>query len=216
MRRLASNLRISRTTVTRKLIFLGKTCREDLRVHNNSKAKAETVEFDDVETYEHTKCKPLSITMVVEHKTRRILSFAVSEMPCNGKLAAISRKKYGKRPDQRARGRKLVFTEVTPLMKEGALIKSDQSPHYPKDVRVFFPKSEHQTFKGRRGASTGYGELKKGKFDPLFSFNHTAACLRDSIKRLARRTWCTTKKKERLADHLALYALFHNTMLLEN
>ena len=33
------------------------------------------------------------------------------------------------------------------------------------------------------------------------------------MNRLFRRTWCTTKLPSRLADHLAIYAVFHNKML---
>jgi hypothetical protein len=38
--------------------------------------------------------------------------------------------------------------------------------------------------------------------------------LRANINRLFRRTWCTTKKKERLEQHLAVYLDFHNRILL--
>ncbi len=58
-----------------------------------------SLEFDDLETFEHTKCKPLSATIAVESKTRRILGFRVARMPAKGLLAAISRKKYGYRKD---------------------------------------------------------------------------------------------------------------------
>ena len=61
---------------------------------------------------------------------------------------------------------------------------------------------------------TGQGELKKLRFDPLFALNHTCAMLRANINRLFRRTWCTTKKKERLEQHLAVYMDFHNRILL--
>ena len=61
---------------------------------------------------------------------------------------------------------------------------------------------------------TGQGELKKLRFDPLFALNHTCAMLRANINRLFRRTWCTTKKKECLEDHLAVYMDFHNRVLL--
>jgi hypothetical protein len=44
----------------------------------------------------------------------------------------------------------------------------------------------------------GQGELKRGGFDPLFSLNHTAAMFRDRLKRLSHRTWCTTKRPDRL------------------
>jgi hypothetical protein len=73
--------------------------------------------------------------------------------------------------------------------------------------------SQHVTVEGQRGCIRGQGELKKVKFDPLFSLNHTMAMLRANVSRLIRQTWCTTKKAERLSDHLALYAYFHNTVL---
>ncbi len=53
-----------------------------------------------METLEHTKCKPLSISLfVTEHY--EILAAKVAQMPYKGKLAAISRKKYGIRADHR-------------------------------------------------------------------------------------------------------------------
>ena len=60
---------------------------------------------------------------------------------------------------------------------------------------------------------TGQGELKKVVYDPIFSLNHTCAMLRANINRLVRKTWCTTKKPERLAMHITLYALYHNLNL---
>jgi hypothetical protein len=59
----------------------------------------------------------------------------------------------------------------------------------------------------------GQGELKRGGFDPLFSLNHTAAMFRDRLKRLSRRTWCTTKRPDRLQLLLDLYAWYHNELL---
>jgi hypothetical protein len=38
--------------------------------------------------------------------------------------------------------------------------------------------------------------------------------LRANINRLFRRTWCTTKKPERLEQHLAVYMDFHNRVLV--
>ena len=56
--------------------------------------------------------------------------------------------------------------------------------------------------------------MKKEDFDPLFALNQTAAMIRDNIKRLARRTWCTTKKVERLLDLLMMYAHYHNQKIV--
>jgi len=51
----------------------------------------------------------------------------------------------------------------------------------------------------------GQGELKKAGFDYLFSVNHTFATVRAKVNRLNRRTWCTTKNPERLADHIDIF-----------
>ena len=213
-RRAAIVLNLSRTTVVRKLLFLS----TQAEIKNDSDRKsflpAATVEFDDVETFEHTKLKPLSITLVVESKSRRILGFEVSQMPAKGVLALASKKKYGPRKDARPLARARLFSRVRDLIQKNAEIKSDQNPHYPSDVRRYFPLATHRTFKGRRGCVVGQGELKRGGFDPLFSFNHTAAMLRANINRLFRKTWCTTKKPERLRAHLEIYVEFHNRTLL--
>jgi transposase-like protein len=213
LRRAARLMHITRSTVVRKLKFLGSDAGFLLEAHNLEKPKAEVIEFDDMETFEHTKCKPLSITLAVESKTRRILGIEVSEMPAKGRLSKKSIKKYGPRKDFRSQGRAKLFERIRPLISENALIKSDSNPHYPRDVKKFFPLATHERHLGQRGSIAGQGELKKIRFDPLFSLNHTCAKLRDDIKRLARKTWCTTKDPRRLSDHLAVYALYHNENL---
>jgi hypothetical protein len=212
-RRCAYLLRLNRKTIKRKFLFLGIHALIRLRQFNQAFPKASVLEFDDLETFEHSKCKPLSVTLAVESKTRRILGFSVSVMPAKGRLVHRSLKKYGPRPDERPRGRKLLLASLRGLAEEDALIKSDENPHYPKDVQQFFPQAQHLSYLGKRGALTGQGELKKTVFDPLFSLNHTCAKLRADINRLIRKTWCTTKKAQRLRYHLAIYSVYHNTSL---
>lgn len=203
---------LSRTTVERKFLFMGLESEFNFRRDNLQHSKAKVVEFDDLETFEHTKCKPLSITLAVESGTRRILGIEVSEMPAKGLLVTKARK-YGPRADERAEGRRRLFRRIQDLVEEGAEIKSDSNPHYPEDVRKYFPGSKHKQFLGKRGSLGGQGELKKVRFDPLFSLNHTCAKLRADINRLFRRTWCTTKRKDRLYTHLMIYAHYHNQHL---
>lgn len=212
-REAARILKINRKTVVRKFLFMSEVASSKLRVWNRKFAPAVEVQFDDLETHEHSKCKPLSVTLIVEARTRRILDFEVARMPAKGPLAEISRKKYGFRKDERAEKRKILFQRAKPLIAPHAQIRSDSNPHYPADVKRFFPKASHETVLGARGAITGQGELKKIKFDPLFSLNHTCAMLRANVNRLIRKTWCTTKKPERLRAHLVLYAMSHNLRL---
>lgn len=214
-RRCARILRVNPKTVVRKFLFLGQLSLLQLEHHRNHlEKKIDTLVFDDMESFEHSKCKPLSITLAVEDKTRLILGFKVSSMPAKGLLAAIARKKYGFRPDHRSKNRKELFKELQGITSSQVRIKSDESPHYVNDVRRFFKNSYHERYKGKRGCVVGQGELKAGGYDPLFSLNHTAAMLRANVNRLFRRTWNTTKKPERLNLHIAMYALYHNRLLI--
>ena len=216
LRRIAKNHHLSRNTVRRKFQFIASQSELEFKSMNHLCEKANIIEFDDLETFEHTKCKPLSVTLAVENRTRRILGFQVASMPAKGKLARIARKKYGFRLDERSQKRKILFQEIQHFVNEGALIKSDENPHYVKDVQKFFPKSFHERHKGQRGSIVGQGELKKVRFDPLFSLNHTCAMLRANINRLFRRTWCTTKIAENLLRHLYIYAEYHNKVLINS
>jgi transposase-like protein len=213
-RRIAKILCINRITVVRKLLYLQAHAELKLEQMNSKLSRLKQIEFDDMETFEHTKCKPLSITLAVESHTRRILGLEVCQMPAKGKLAHISRKKYGRRSDHRPKARAQLFSRLQAIVHPQATIKSDENPHYRTDVKRFFSECVHEVHKGQRGCVAGQGELKKVGFDPLFSLNHTCAKLRADINRLVRRTWCTTKKPERLRAHLAVYAHYHNQHLI--
>lgn len=215
-RRIASLLRLNRKTVERKLIFLSAQARlsQQRFLDTRRERKFLDLQFDEMETSEKSKCLPLSIPLLVENRTRRVLGYRVCSMPAKGKLAAISLKKYGPRQDDRTVAAESLFNELAPFIDPQAQILSDQNPRYPDWIKRAFPSVTHRTVKGRRGAVVGQGELKKIGFDPLFSLNHTCAMLRANINRLFRRTWCTTKRRDRLDDHIAIYIDFHNRELV--
>jgi hypothetical protein len=199
--------------VVRGFRLLADLSEVEFHERNASFEKAKVIEFDDLETFEHTKCKPLSVTLAVEFQTRRILGIEVSRMPAKGLLAEKSRAKYGLRSDERPQARRRLFAKIQDLIDPYAEIKSDANPHYPETVREFFPKAIHKRYLGKRGSTGGQGELKKVKYDPLFSLNHTCAKMRADINRLIRKTWCTTKSPGELYRHLMLFADYHNKNL---
>jgi hypothetical protein len=209
-------LKANRKTIVRKIRFLAERARTEQAAfvqENYSSRRLSEVQFDDLETSEHTKCKPLSVALAVDPKSRRVLSFQVSQMPPKGLLKPPSLRKYGPRKDERSQGWRALMRDLKPLVEERATFISDENPHYPKYLRERFPKASHERLKSRRGCVVGQGELKKIGFDPLFSLNHTCAMLRANMNRLFRRTWCTTKKRAGLLDHLAIYVSFHNRVL---
>jgi transposase-like protein len=154
-------LNINRKTLVRKLVLMGARAQLKLIKINRHHNKVSNLQFDDLETFEHTKCKPLSVIMAVEHSSRRILGFEVSQMPAKGLLTHIALRKYGYREDRRSEGREKLFKTIKKYVALKGVIKSDENPHYIKDVKKYFPGFEHKVFKGRRGSITGQGELKK-------------------------------------------------------
>ena len=210
LRRAAKKLKINRKTVARMLVIEGALSKAEIEARNLERGPISVIEFDDLETFEHSKCKPLSITLAVESKSRIILGFTVSRMPARGPLAHFAREKYGITRDERRQGREELLHHLKLFAAEDALFKSDENPHYPASLKKIFPHALHKTYKGKRGAITGQGELKKVLFDPLFSLNHTCAMFRANVNRLIRKTWCTTKRIDRLVAHLYIYANYHN------
>jgi transposase-like protein len=213
-RRVAKLLKISRTTVVRKFLFLAHWSRIKNQKKFDKLEPLTEIQFDDLETIEHTKCKPLSVTMIVNRADRQIIEFCVSRMPAKGLIAEIARKKYGRRPDERGPAREELFSKVSSKISPNAIIHSDENPHYPPSISKWFPQATHKAHKGKRGCVAGQGELKKIGFDPLFTLNHTYAMLRANINRLIRKTWCTTKDPKRLKDHIDLYVDFHNHQII--
>ena len=216
LRRAAKILHVHRVTVARKLHFLAEQCRknQDAFLNELGPASLKEVIFDEMETFEHTKFKPLSIPLAVTPQ-RRILIAEVAVMPAKGLLAAKSRKKYGPRKDERPAAISRMFKKLSAFTDPRATFKSDQNPSYPALLSKFFPHARHETTKGGRSCIVGQGELKKLGWDPIFSLNHSAAMLRANMNRLFRRTWCTTKTIQGLQDHLALYVHYHNKFLIK-
>lgn len=212
LRESARILGLNRKTIARKLKFMANRARPEIEEINSAYPQSTSIQFDEMETFEHTKYKPVSIIMAVD-KSRRILGFEVASMPCKGPLSAKSLRKYGPRTDDRKEARIKFFKKIKPLVCEFAEIKSDDNPHYPRDVKKYFPKATHIRIKGGRSCSTGQGELKKVGFDPIFSFNHTAAMVRYRMSRMIRKTWCTSKNMQGIKDHLAIMVKFHNNMI---
>lgn len=204
-------LRCNLKTVARKLVFLNRFHAFKANIDFSSITE---VQFDEMESWIHTKLKPVSILVAVDKSTRKILDLKVSVMPAKGLIRDKSIKKYGKISDKRPQMFKEVFSEFREKLNPQVQFESDESPRYPKWVKKYFPESSYKRYKGLRGCVVGQGELKGGGFDPLFSLNHTCAMLRANVNRLFRRTWCTSKDIRYLQMHLNLYAHYHNTVLV--
>ncbi len=196
-------------TVATRLIWQGELSRKKnqqyVQAYVANSGPIMCVQFDDLITFEHTKCKPLTVPMAVIDGKRIPLSFGVASIPAFGHLSKIAKKKYGKRKDESRAARQNVFEELKDILPPEVTFKTDGHQHYATLIEKYFPEAEHQVFISDRGAIVGQGELKKTRYDNLFSINHTFATTRAKVNRLNRRTWCTTKKPDRLVDHLNIF-----------
>lgn len=215
MRRCAKLLRIHRTTVERKVVYLAKKSNLSHEAFLKTlRGKVIHLQFDDLITIEHTKMKPLTVTLAVDAGHRYILGAKVARIGAFGHLAELSRRKYGRRPNRHAEALDGLFTQIVPAIARKARVESDEHHRYPAVVAKYLPGREYHRYPGGRGAIVGQGELKKLKYDPLFMLNHTCAMLRANINRLIRKTWCTSKKPQMLQRHLDIYINFHNEKYL--
>jgi transposase-like protein len=199
--------------IARRVVRFGDCAAFNLEAYRNSRPKATIIQIDEMESFEHTKCKPLTMPIAIEQGTRKILSLRVGSIAAKGKLAEISRAKYGKRLCQRKICFEAVLKDIACCFLSTGIIKSDESTHYPNPILKAFPKAQHKRYKGQRGCVTGQGEMKRGGFDPIFTLNHSYAMFRDNLKTLSRRTWCTCKRPDRLQSLMFIYAWFHNLWL---
>lgn len=202
-RRAARILGINKITVARKFAWLAGRAR---LAHNAALAsgrfKTSYVQFDEMETFEHTKLKPLSIALAVRAKTGEIVGAQAAPMNCHGHLAALSQKIYGWRPDGRPAACRSVFAQIKSVAKARITVATDAKSSYGPLLRSVLPTAAHQPHLSR--------VKTRGARDPLFRLNHTAAKLRADVSRLARRTWSASKCLKGLQDHLDLYIAFNN------
>lgn len=215
MRRCARLLRINRTTVHRKLIYLAEKARREQKkfLENLRTDRVTHLQFDDLISSIHTKLKPVSVSIAVDANRRFILGAEVGSIPSFGHLAELSRKKYGRRKNEHEEKLQLLFDKISPVVHPLAEIRSDEHRAYAGFVQKFFPDSRYTQFKGERSTVAGQGEMKKVHYDPLFYINQTCATLRASINRLIRRTWCTSKRMDMLQNHIDILIHYHNLSL---
>ena len=213
--RIARVLRINPKTVVRKQKYLAKKCEiKNSKFRNKLKEnRVLHMQFDDLITTEHTKMKPLSVSIAIDANNRSIIGFRVSRIPANGLLADKSRRKYGKRKSEHFKELNELFKEIKGCVDPLALIRSDEHMFYRPVVKRYFPLAAHEQTKGGRGCIAGQGELKKLNYDPLFMLNHTFAMMRDGIGRLIRKTWGVTKDPDALRKHLEVFMCYHNENL---
>lgn len=206
LRRIARVFRVDRKTVVRKFLYLANLARvTHEKKLEGRKQKVRKVEFDEMETFEHTKLKPIAISVGVVAKTGEIVDLRAETLHYKGPLAALAFRKYGRREDRSALAREAVLKSLANVIEEPGLITSDANPKYPALVAKYLPGVNH-----RQQLARVVKTDRKNRADLLFTLNYTNAKIRNDLSRMSRKTWVTTKKLNRLQAHLDLYLAWNN------
>ena len=211
--RTAELLRCSPTTVARKLKWLA--------LHKKSipiNSTEQHIQIDEMESIEHTKLKPLTIPICVSD-TYKILGVSVGKIPAKGHLAELARKKYGVRENEREKVLRELLVNLKDNVKLNPLtITTDSHPLYPKLIKEYFPESMHIPIVSRelkeKKRELIHHNVTKKVIDPMFALNQRCAKIRSDVRRMTRRSWCTTKNIENLKKHLSLYQIYNNDYVL--
>ena len=153
------------------------------------------VQFDQLETYEHTRRKPVGIQVSVRCKTKEIISARVGYIPIRALTVskAYSREWNSKITDSRTK-EMLIRTKAV-LNKKGALISCDRENRQVNLLKQLCTEP-HITL--------APSPAENKVIDRVFRR------MRQDISRLGRKTLSTTKDISELQKHLDLYTDYHN------
>ena len=200
LRRSAKLLKCSYNTIRSRLPWLANKARG---LHAGALASGSLstsyILFDEMQSFEHSAAKQLTIAVAVRHKTGQILSIKVGKMTTKGYLAAAGRA-YGWGPNESPLCCLAALGQAGLAAKPACSVACDAGGWgYPGYIKAKIPHAEIKR----------HPRLPVG-FDPLFKLNHVCAKIRADVSRLARKTWATTKARERLQDALDLYVAWNN------
>jgi len=207
MRRTALVVGVNKSTIERKMAWLADRARA---IHDERLASGglntSLVQFDELQTFEHTRLKPVSIAVAIRVKTGEVIDVDVAMMSSFGAMVRRTRELYPEWRETRRGARESVFRSVAKCAKPGVTIKTDESRHYPPIIDRLVPgaRIEQHLSPGNDDHPCPDG------FDPMFKLNHLFAKMRQDMSRLFRSTWATTKTLAGLYNHLMLYIAWQN------
>jgi hypothetical protein len=210
MRRAAWILKCSYNTVCARLPWLAERARQ---AHESAlqgtSLDTSYAQLDEMQTFEHAAAKALTIAVAVRAKTGQIIAAKVGRIPANGYLAELGQTKYHWTANESPDACKAALKEVGKVIRDKYTLNLgfDGSVMYPGYVEEVFPAKGTAEFRVTKSRG---GQGEKGKFDPLFTLNHCCAMIRADLACMARKTWATTKDRQRLQDRLDLYIAVHN------
>jgi hypothetical protein len=150
IRGVARALKTSKTTVLRKLKFLGllskQVCEAEFAKPEN---KTSYVQFDEMETSERSACLPLTLAFAVRPKNGHIVAARVGRIPPHA-LRKTSLKRFGLRESQKEATVRAMLRDLKKVVRDekNFHIESDSWISYPFWIKDELPFAKHTRFIG--------------------------------------------------------------------
>lgn len=210
-RQAARVLHVARRTVEHRVRWLAAHAAAFQRHHLRGARLPGPFQLDELESFEANRYQPVTVPVLIERRTLFLLATAVGPLRRKGRMTPLQRRRraehearHGRRPTHSARAVRRVLERLRRLTSPAGrvVLESDHKPLYGRLGRRLFGAR----FVWRRHAA----RARRDRANPLFPINHTNARLRHFLARLRRRTWCVSKRREALAAHLQVAALWVN------
>lgn len=196
-RAIARVLKINRKTVERYFIKNAHKARsENLKNLEDKRNLTTFIQIDELETFEHTKRRPLAVQTSIRSKTGEILSMKVCTIPIRAlNVAQTYLKEWNSQVNRKTKLTEMLLETQKAANPENITISCDGYREYLVITKNIFGKDNVEIYESKANVQ---------KIDLFF------AKLRQDISRLRRKTLATTKRRYRLQQHLDLYIRYHN------
>lgn len=209
LRQAARVLGVARRTVERRFLWLA---RHAAQFHANRLAALEgPFMLDELETFEGNRYQPVTVPVLIEPRSLFLIASAAGPLRRKGRMTPTQRRlraeheaRHGRRPSHSAAAVRAVLRRLRPCVGSfrPVVLHSDHKPLYERLGR--------RLFGGRFTWVPHSASARRDRCNPLFPINHTNARLRHFLARLRRRSWCVSKRRLRLQQHLQIATLWMN------
>jgi hypothetical protein len=204
---IAKEMGITKTTIIRKIDHLAVMCfRYHTKVIEMGLIKTDHVQFDEMETYEHTKLAPLTMPMAVDVASGRIIDIRFGTIKAHGpKISDLAKihpnPKYSKRINMSQLSSEIVLRTVRQCLYGDLEVRiyTDKKTSYSRNIKEVFKGCN---FKHRKVKARYIKIVKEISHPRMALFNSRATWLRNNCSRLSRDTWATTKDPIKLQRHM--------------
>ena len=211
LRQAARVLGVARRTVERRFVWLAGHAASFHRHRLEGAALAGPFMLDELETFEGNRYQPVTVPVLIEPQSFFLIASEAGPLRRKGRMTPLQKRRraeheavHGRRPSRSAAAVRAVLERLRPSVRPGVriVLHSDEKPLYAWLGRRVFGK--------RFVWAPHSASARRDRTNPLFPINHTNARLRHFLARLRRRSWCVSKLRLRLRQHLTVAALWVN------